>query len=186
MTDLAWLPGDEGCRARKEPVRGVLWHHTAGEGNAPAVIRTLKSRGLSIHYVIDYDGTVTMCADPATTVCYHGGSRANPAFIGVEIANKALGTPTPKHPRTRVTGSVRGKAINVLDFTEAQYASIVRLADELSDRFAIPRVTAAGDQVMKLAPFAAFRGHAEHIHCSPRKIDAATLVMAHLRSHGYG
>ena len=70
MTDLVWMPGDEGCRSRKVPVAGVLWHWTAGSGDAPAVIRTLKERGLSIHYVIDYHGVVTKCADPATTVCY--------------------------------------------------------------------------------------------------------------------
>ena len=66
MTDLVWMPGDEGCRSRKVPVAGVLHHWTAGSGDAPAVIRTLKARGLSIHYVIDYHGVVTKCADPAT------------------------------------------------------------------------------------------------------------------------
>ena len=185
MTDLVWMPGDEGCRSRKVPVAGVLWHWTAGSGDAPAVIRTLKERGLSIHYVIDYHGVITQCADPATTVCYHGGSRANERFVGIEISNKALGAPKPGRPQATASGRAHGRTFTVLDFTDAQYASIVALADELSERFDIPRVCATGHTVMKPAALASFRGHLEHVHVSAKKIDCSGLVMAKLRANGY-
>lgn len=185
MTDLVWMPGDDGCRPRKVPVAGVLWHWTAGEGDGPAVVRVLKARGLSIHYVIDYHGVVTRCADPATTVCYHGGSRANERFVGVEISNKALGRPKAGRPREQAAARAHGRTFTAADFTDAQYASILSLADELSERFNIPRVCATGHTVMKPAELAKFSAHAEHIHISPRKIDCGGLVMAKLRANGY-
>jgi N-acetyl-anhydromuramyl-L-alanine amidase AmpD len=145
-------------------------------------VRVLQQRGLSIHYVVGYDGAVKQCADPATTVCFHAGSSANERFIGVEIANKALGTPSPKRSRTPVNASAHGRKFIALDFTDAQYASVLRLADELSERFAIPRVTAPGDGVIDIRKFT---GHAEHIHVSKRKIDCGGLVMTALRARGY-
>lgn len=183
---FTWYPGVPGCRSRRQPVAGVVWHHTAGENHAASVVRTLKSRnppgGLSIHYVIDYDGTITQCADPATTVCYHAGSRANERFIGVEIVNRALPPATAKHPRPIVKGHAHGRTFDVLDFTPAQYASVLTLADALSNIFNIPRVTAPGDTVIDVRKFS---GHVEHCHVSKRKFDSSTLVMQYLRAHGY-
>jgi N-acetyl-anhydromuramyl-L-alanine amidase AmpD len=180
--DLVWTPGGSGCRLRRLPVAGVVYHWTAGEGSPDGVVRVLQQRGLSIHYVIGYDGTVKRCADSVTTVCYHAGSTANERFIGVEIANKAIGTSSPKRERRPTTARAHGKVFPALDFTDAQYASVVRLADELSERHGIPRVTAPGDGVIDVRKFS---GHIEHIHCSRRKIDCGRLVMAALRSHGY-
>lgn len=173
-----------GCRLRRSPVAGVVWHHTAGEGPPEAVVRVLQQRGLSVHFIIGYDGKLLRCADPATTVCYHAGSKANERFIGVEIANKALPPALPSRPRRIVPASAHGRAMRFLDFTDEQYATIVALADELSDRYAIPRVTAHGDTV--LPDIRTFSGHVEHISVSRRKIDAGTLVMQRLRAHGYG
>lgn len=183
MTDFVWRPGVPGCRKRTEPVAGVVWHWTAGSGAPEAVVRTLRQRGLSIHYVIGADGLVLQCADPATTVCYHAGSKANERFIGIEIVNRALPPATSKHPRPIVKGRAHGRTFDVLDFTPAQYASILALADALSNIFGISRVTAPGDTVIDVR---AFSGHVEHCHVSRRKIDAGTLVTYRLRAHGYG
>lgn len=182
MSDV-WTPGGADCALRLKPIAGVLWHWTAGEGDPDAVVRVLKQRGLSVHYVIGYNGETRRCADPATTVCYHGGKTANARFIGVEIANKAIGPATPKHPRSATQAHAHGRAFGALDFTEAQYVSIVRLADELSDRFAIPRVTVPHEDLIDVGLFS---GHMEHIHVSKKKIDCGGLVMRRLRAHGYG
>lgn len=181
--ELAWSPGAAGCRLRRSPVAGVVWHWTAGEGAPDAVVRVLQQRGLSIHYVIGYDGVVKQCADPATTVCFHAGSKANERFIGVEIANKAVGPSLPKRPRELVQAHAHGRKFGALDFTDGQYASVIALANDLSERFKIPRVTAPGTDVIDVR---AFNGHVEHIHVSKRKIDCGGLVMQALRSHGYG
>jgi N-acetyl-anhydromuramyl-L-alanine amidase AmpD len=183
--EYAWAPGAAGCRLRREdePVRGALWHWTAGEGDPEAVVRVLRQRGLSVHYVIGYDGRILRCADPKTTVCYHGGSIANPRFVGIEIASKGLAPASPKRPRAPVTAEAHGRKLAAVDFTSAQYEAILRLADELSDRFAIPRSTAQGSTV--LPHVGRFEGHLEHIHVSKRKIDCGGLVMRALREHGY-
>jgi N-acetyl-anhydromuramyl-L-alanine amidase AmpD len=181
--ELVWTPGTSGCHLRTEPVSGVIWHWTAGEGSPDGVVRILQQRGLSVHYVIGYDGTLKRCADPETTVCYHAGKTANARFVGVEIANKALGPASAKRPRDLVPATAHGRKFVSLDFTDAQYATIRALADELSERFDIPRSTAQGDTVL---PFLGrFRGHAEHIHVTRKKIDCGGLVMSALRSHGY-
>jgi N-acetyl-anhydromuramyl-L-alanine amidase AmpD len=182
MTDFVWSPGVPGCRKRRQPIAGVVWHWTASDNGARAVQRTLKRRGLSIHYVIDYAGVVTQCADPATTVCLHAGSKANERFIGVEIANRALLPASPRRPRTTVSAMAHGQRRDRTDFTPAQYAAILRLAAELSASYAIPRQCAVGDTTIDIRNF---RGHAEHIHVSHRKIDCGTLVMAHLRANGF-
>ena len=179
--DLVWLPGASGCRARTEPIAGVVWHWTAGRGSPDAVVRTLHHDGLSIHYVIGANGTLKRCADPTTTVCFHAGPKANGRFIGVEICNPGIGT-DKSVARSPVKVTAHGRPFTALDFTAAQYATILALADELSDQHAIPRVTAPGDGVVNVRKFA---GHLEHIHVSKKKPDCGGLVMRWLRAHGY-
>lgn len=171
-----------GCRLRRSPVAGVVWHWSAGPNGPDAVVRTLRQRGLSIHFVIGRDGAVLRCADPKTTVCYHAGSRANERFIGVEICNPGIGSPA-KSQRSAVTASAHGKVFTALDFTDAQYAAVIQLADELSDGFGIPKVCAPGTDVIDVRNYS---GHVEHIHVSRRKIDCGGLIMHRLRAHGYG
>ena len=63
-------------------------------------------------------------------------------------------------------------------FTERQEDSIRFLADHLSATNGIPRaVPSRPDRINSV-----FRGHVEHRHVSPHKIDAGGLVMALLRS----
>lgn len=180
--EYAWSPGAAGCRLRRAPVAGVIWHWTAGGGSPEAVVRVLRQRGLSVHRIIGKDGRVLRCADPKTTVCYHAGSRANERFVGVEICSPGIGSPE-KHGRKPVAASAHGRKFAALDFTPEQYAAIITLADELSEEYGIPRVTAQGDGVIDIR---AFSGHAEHIHVSKRKIDCGTLVTSALRAVGYG
>ena len=52
---LWFEPPMKGTRLRKKPPTSVVLHHTAGEGGASQVFRTLKNRGLSIHFVVDND-----------------------------------------------------------------------------------------------------------------------------------
>lgn len=109
-----WNPGDPGTRKRKAPPRAFVWHWTGGGNPAETVCRTLRNRRnpktgkpepLSVHYVLDLDGRLVQCADPAGTVCYHAGT-ANEWSVGCEIVGG------PGH-----------------DFTPAQYAKIGELAD---------------------------------------------------------
>jgi N-acetyl-anhydromuramyl-L-alanine amidase AmpD len=182
MSDFVWAPGSRDCGIRTKPVAGMVWHWTGGGDDPERVVHTLKERGLSIHFVIGYDGKILRCADPATTVCFHAGKTANARFIGVEICNRGIGSQSAKNPRAHVPASAHGRKFTALDFSPAQYESILLLADEMSARFAIPKVTAASNTVIDVA---AFSGHMEHINVSKKKIDCGGLVMAKLRVHGY-
>lgn len=181
--EYVWRPGVTGCRKRVVPIAGVVWHWTASDNGARSVMRTLKRRGLSIHYVIDYDGTVTKMADPATTACMHAGTRANRRFIGVELVNRAVVPPSSRRPRRVVQATSHGQTTERTDFTPEQYAAIITLADEISDAYGIPRVCAPGSTVIAYDTFA---GHLEHIHITRKKIDCGGLVMGALRAIGYG
>lgn len=178
-----WGAGSHGAPKRTKPIRGVVWHWTAGEGRAESVAKVLQAKGLSIHFVIDADGRIVMMADPATTVCYHAGSRVNPEFVGVEIVNRGVAPSLPKRNRPERDTVVRGRKMTGLDFTPEQYASVAFLADALSVAHGIPRICATGTDTFTPAELAQFRGHLEHLHVSPRKVDSGGFIMDHLRRH---
>jgi N-acetyl-anhydromuramyl-L-alanine amidase AmpD len=182
VSDFVWMPGMRDCALRTEPVDGMVWHWNAGGDDPDRVVRTLKERGLSIHFVMGYDGRILRCADPATTVCFHAGKTANRRKLGIEICNRGIGSQSAKNPRAHVPASAHGRKFTALDFSPAQYKAIVELADEMSERFAIPKVTAPSDTVIDVAKFS---GHLEHINVSKKKIDCGGLVLSKLRSHGY-
>jgi len=178
-----WGPNAHGARPRTLPARGVVWHWTGGEGSAEKVAAVLRERGLSIHYVIDADGRTVQMADPADTVCYHAGSRANAQFVGVEIVNRGVAPSLPKRNRPEVDATVRGRKVHALAFTDAQLASVAELADQLSSTYGIPKVTPGGTDTFKPADLVKFRGHLEHLHVSDRKVDCCGQIVAHLRRH---
>ena len=178
-----WGPNAHGARPRTLPVRGVVWHHTGGEGEAEKVAAVLRERGLSIHYVIDADGRTVQMADPSDTVCYHAGSRANAQFVGVEIVNRGVAPSLPKRNRAEVDATVRGRKVHALAFADAQLASVAALADQLSSTYGIPKLTPNGTDTFKPADLAKFRGHLEHLHVSDRKVDCCGQIIAHLRRH---
>ena len=176
-----WQPIQKGCRRRKSPPRGVVWRWTAGERPAEGVCSTLRSRELSIHYVIDRDGRIVQCADPATTVAFHAGT-ANEWTVGIEIVSRGVQPALPGKPREPVATRVHNRAVAALDFTPAQYNSILFLAEHLSNELGIPKTCATLDPVvMSPGEQLAFRGHLEHAHVSAGKIDSGGLVMEFLQ-----
>lgn len=63
-------------RRRTEPPTGIVMHATAG-GTLNGAIETLRQRGLSYHYTIDKDGTVTKCC-PIANIAFHSGNSYGP------------------------------------------------------------------------------------------------------------
>lgn len=97
----SWLAS----RARKTPATTVVLHATAGE-SASGAISWLRKIGLSYHYVIAKDGTVTKCV-PTGRVAFHAGvsegpdgSNVNNYSIGVSMANRNDGA--DPYPREQV------------------------------------------------------------------------------------
>lgn len=80
-------------RARNEyPPTTIVLHATDG-ASAGSSIAWLKQIGLSYHYVIERDGSITKCV-PISRVAFHAGvsqgpngSDVNPYSIGIAFAN---------------------------------------------------------------------------------------------------
>lgn len=203
LAALQPAPSFAGLRSthpRTQPVRAIVLHWTGGVGGPAAVYRTLRSRtgprspdGLSIHYVVDSDGTTVQMA-PHHLACLHAGI-ANEWSVGIEIVSPGfpLGS---AYERERKLG-VRREAyedrirrarrpIRMLDFTEAQTKAVVLLVEQLCDSLDIPRaVPMDGGELMRRemtpAELATFAGVMGHFHAHPTKIDPGTRILDRLR-----
>ena len=78
-------------RARKEPVKMIVLHATAG-GSASGAISTLRLRGLSYHAIIsdqrEVDGETIKCV-PDSRVAFHAGASQGP--YGSNVNRYTLG-----------------------------------------------------------------------------------------------
>ena len=89
----------------------VILHHT-GDDQASKTYKTLKDRGLSVHYIIDRDGTIDYVVDESK-IAYHAAGW-NTRSIGIEIVNTGY---------------------RDMDYTEEQYASINNLGKDIASRW---------------------------------------------------
>lgn len=181
VDDLRWSPKSDGARPRKEPIRQIVWHWTGGRDSARCV-QTLLSRGLSIHYTIDHDGTIRRHAVPETVTTQHVSKirdfSVNAQSIGIEIAHKGF---PPSfggvYARESYMANLRGKKVPMLRFADAQLKAARELGAHLSERYKIPLqlpTDASGqliDRVMTLDEIKAFAGHAGHFHYEAGKSD---------------
>ena len=171
--------GRKGWTKRRDPSgKGVNLFvlHWDGCTSASQCFHVLLERGLSVHLMLDGDGTVYQALDLAEARGWHAGD-VNERSVGVEIQN-----PVRPHrnkwqspPRSLVVGpGVHGDpSYEHLDFYDIQKRRVVELAEVLCARFGIPRelpVSAGGDVLRTLAP-SSFRGVCGHYHVSASKPD---------------
>jgi N-acetyl-anhydromuramyl-L-alanine amidase AmpD len=163
-------------------VRAVVLHHTGGEGSSEQVCRTLRARRLSIHYIIDYNGTVTQHADHRL-VTYHAG-QANGWTIGIEVVNQARAPAAARHPRIVYRDTVHERELSLLRFTDAQVASCRMLCRQLCLEhrlpIEVPRDPSSGELItrtLEAATLAAYRGVLGHFHLTAKKIDPAPHLL---------
>lgn len=180
MTDW-WSLGDVGVRARTEPVRAVVLHHTGGERDAAGVCRTLRRKRLSIHYVVDYDGTVTQHADH-DVVTMHAGA-ANGWTIGIEVVNRAAPLwpafrERRQRPRLAYQDTVHGRRRTMLRFTAPQVDACrllcARLCAEYGLPLDVPRSVYTGELITDALPpsvLSWYRGILGHFHVTRKKWD---------------
>lgn len=91
-----WLP----TRSRKATITTIVLHASAGK-SATSSISWLAKIGLSYHYIIERDGTITKCA-PTSRVAFHAGksfgpngNNVNEYSIGICLANMNNGEVYP-------------------------------------------------------------------------------------------
>ena len=191
-----WDLGEPGTRKRTQPIEVVVVHHTAGEGNATAIHKTLRNRrtkggqkGLAVHFTVDRDGRIVQQAD-LDTVCFHGGIQ-NGRSIGIETA--CSGWPHGKYTAASTKREVyqdvlRGKPHKYFKLFDEQLASLILLCQDLCDMFGLPRKfprTADGKALREtLTPQAALahRGLIGHLQYASMKGDPPPYVMDEIMS----
>ncbi len=84
-------------RPRTKPCTTIVLHATAG-GSLSGALSTLRIKGLSYHYIIEKDGTITKCC-PSNRVAFHAGKSEGPQgdnvngySIGISFVNRNDGT----------------------------------------------------------------------------------------------
>ena len=155
--------------------------------------RVLNSRGLSVHFLIDNDGTIYQLCD-INHMCFHAGGKVNETSIGVEIANAYY----PKYQswyvkngfgeRPIISGeTVHGKKME--DFTgfyPVQLQALKALWKALHEGVGIPLECPVDDQgntlktVETKSARGTFKGFISHYHITNKKIDCAGLDIANM------
>ena len=156
--------------------------------------KVLENRGLSVHFLIDNDGTIYQTMD-INDVAYHAGSRTwNNKSIGVEISNAYY----PKHQdwykrnvgeeRPLITDAVvHGKKLDPFTgFYPQQLDALKALmradnkATGIHLQAPLDRSKSTNTTVSKKAASGRFEGFVSHYHLTNRKIDCAGLDLKKL------
>lgn len=151
--------------------------------------RVLNKRGISVHFMIDNDGTIYQALDTQHAAWHAGGRKWNHSSIGVEISNAYSLKYQSRYvkmgygERPVITDAVvRGKTLKPhLGFYPVQIEALKALYKAVHRANGIPLETpldADGNMLTKLSPEAKsnkFKGFVSHYHLTDRKIDCAGL-----------
>jgi hypothetical protein len=146
----------------------------------------LKKRKLSVHFLIDNDGTIYQLMD-CNHIGFHAGNRkVNNSSVGVEISNAYY----PKYqniyrsrgfgPRPTWKGvKVHGNTLEpFLGFYDVQRSAFKALVKALHQAYGIPLETPTRDEkIIKTqvpaVTLGSYKGVVNHYHVTTRKIDCA-------------
>lgn len=151
--------------------------------------RALVQRTLSVHFLLDADGTVYQCLDLQRATAYHAAG-VNARSVGVEICNQvAVAGQDPKNPRPEFNGPGLngGKPFTHLDFFAAQKARAVALADAVCSALKIPKRIPkgaaskfandpSGVPTGVISDLKKYKGVLGHYHVTTAKIDPGTTL----------
>lgn len=182
-TGLEFSPG-KGGRTRAKPPQMVIWHHTGGEQDARGVYRTLTQKKLGIEFIIDQEGEIWQCCDPARVDTFDAGS-FNSLSVGVEFCSRGLAPDLPSRPRKRYTGRFRGQGVEWLELFPAQLEAGHALAVALSAALGIPPVVRTETDRIPDAKLTSYRGHLGHMHCHATKLDPGPQFFSYLLGRGF-
>lgn len=167
----------------RESVDQFVMHYD-GCGNSADCFKVLNERGLSIHFMLDTDGTIYQMLDVRERAWH--ATKANDRSVGVEIANIGAfpldqserleawykdRSVQPIVPRP-VVGEIQGQRLRMHDLTAAQYDALIKLTAGLCK--ALPRIECdypRSDAKLTDAQFQAYRGLIGHYHVQSEKVD---------------
>lgn len=181
--------GETRSHRRRYPlIQGVLHYDVTNDSyDAPprtlTTLQVLLRRRLSIHFAIDWDGTIMQFHNPATRQCIHAGRRCNRASFGLDLNNPALRKYERLHsgqqPRREVETVVHGRKIMMLDYHDEQIKSLKALLKAVDEYLNIPSICPrdeAGEAITTVikSPHK-HHGIITHYQITRSKIDAAPL-----------
>ena len=154
--------------------------------NSRSCQRVLDRRGISVHFLIDNDGTIYQTMDLQHVAWHAGISKINAKSIGVEISCaydlkwQSWYKKNGFGERPIVSGAwVHGRKLKPhLGFYPVQIEALQALWKAISDACDIPLETPTGrakDSYTTLASSGKFKGFVSHYHLTKRKIDCAGL-----------
>ena len=156
--------------------------------NAKSCHRVLQNRGLSVHFLIDNDGTIYQLLD-INHIAYHAGSRKwNANSIGVEISNAYY----PKHQKWYKKHGfgerpiwkekkVHGKYLEpFMGFYDVQLDALKALMKAVNEATGIPLETPNSHTTSAPAVRGQYKGFISHYHLTKNKIDCAGLDLKQL------
>ena len=131
-------------RKRSKPPQSIVLHDSITR-TAKSCFRVLEKRDLSTHFLIDEDGTIYQCADPAARYTLHAAAW-NRHSIGLDMINLLSTRHLKKNNRpenarrARVVKRDWSESRNgkVIDYTAPQKESLLALVRYLCAEFDIP------------------------------------------------
>jgi N-acetylmuramoyl-L-alanine amidase len=170
-------------------LKKLVWQfalHHSGLYRSHDTYETLQQRGLSVHFICDDDGTLYQCLDVRERA-YHIGTN-NAMSVGVEIDSRAVAGQHPDAyddahqrryrvgPRRVVADTIHGMRMKGFDYSDAQYATIIKLGRALVEIFPLIKPdfsrNAAGDIIKtELADPQQHHGFICHYQVTRKKID---------------
>ena len=163
--------------------------------NSKSCASVLNDRGLSVHFLIDNDGTIYQMCD-INHMCFHAGSKVNPTSIGVEISNayylkyQNWYVKNGFGERPLVENEVlHGSKIDPFTgFYPVQIDALKALWQSINENIGIPLETpldSKGETLKRTHAKCAsgtFKGYVSHYHITRKKIDCAGLDIKSLLS----
>ena len=163
--------------------------------NSKSCARVLNNRGLSVHFLIDNDGTIYQLCD-INHMCFHAGSRVNQTSIGVEISNAYYLKYQHGYvkngfgERPLVENEVlHGRKMDPFTgFYPVQIDALKALWKSINENIGIPLETPLDDKGEPLKRTSqkcargTFKGFINHYHITRKKIDCAGLDIKSLLS----
>ena len=179
-------PGVSKHTRTQDAVSRCVVHWTGGTGDARRVGKTLMSRGLSIHYVVEPSGRIVQLAEHGTR-CAHAGI-ANDGSIGIEVVSRGYPTRAADEHDVHVIG---GRRVRCLRWPDEQMRSVVWLVEALCGELGIPRVIPGESGEVALTRRAGPTGWVRlagvigHLHVHNAKDDPGGAVFHELAQEGF-
>jgi N-acetyl-anhydromuramyl-L-alanine amidase AmpD len=136
-----WRPrrligSDRSIERLRQVVRQFVVHHDGCQDSRTCFNVLHNERGLSVHFLIDNDGTIFQTLDLVD--CAFQAAGVNEISVGVELANRgdALRFPNDYHgKREKVTCKINGHQFLAYAYTQAQVQSMISIGKALARLF---------------------------------------------------